>query len=206
MTAFDFRAKISPKPNGAEFVFGPNADDNILKPFYDKGGALIFPFTPTVGFGGTAEYESSEYTHSIYKNQSYNKSYPSEITVTGEFIAQTVPEAEYLMAVMHWLKSITKAYFGVKSGLRSGTPPPVLLFDYLGEQQFNSVPVLITNWNYVLEPDNDYVLVDKWKSYVPTRISISITLEPFYTPSVLRDTFDLDEFRQGKLLSPKGYV
>ena len=198
----DIRCRISAKPSGRAVVYGPQTDSNILNPLYGKNG-LTFPFTPTVQFGGVAEYEEYSFTHSIYKYNAFTKSYPTEISVNGDFTAQTVEEARYLLAVMHFLKSSIKSYFGTSNTTRAGTPPPVLLFNYLGENQFKNIPVVIKNYNYTLEPNVDYVPVvfNNNTSWVPTKINILITLDTYYNPNTLRDKFNLDSFLQGKLLN-----
>lgn len=212
--ALDFRATIKPKPNGARFVFGDRNDEsNILNPFYSYGnGEFVFPYTPMVQFGGISEYEEYAFTHTNYRYFSYNKSYPNEIQITGDFTAQTQQEAEYTLAVMHFLKSIQKSYFGVQAGNLAGTPPPVMLFSYLGRHQFNNVPVIIKDHTYTLENNVDYVPVIKYQTvkdnentYVPTKVTITLTLDTYYTPDKMRDEFNLDDFREGKLLD-KGYI
>ena len=42
-------------------------------------------------------------------------------------------------------------------------------------------------------------------TYVPAKVTITITLDTYYTPDNLRDEFNLDDFREGKLLD-KGYI
>jgi len=200
----DIRCRISAKPSGAEIVYGPKEDSNILRPLWDKNG-LTFPFTPTVTTGGVADYEEYTFTHAQYRYNAYTRSYPTEIVINGDFTAQTQDEARYLLAVMHFLKSATKGYFGSSNTTRAGTPPPVLLFNYLGDNQFKNVPVIIKNFNYTLEPNIDYVPVlvnndPNRKSWVPTKVNILVTVDTYYNPRMLRDTFDLDKFLTGKLL------
>ena len=42
-------------------------------------------------------------------------------------------------------------------------------------------------------------------TYVPTHMNFSISLDSQYVPIKLRNEFNLDEFRQGKLMN-KGYI
>lgn len=207
----DFRCKLYPKPKGADYVFGEDTDTNILKPLIDRG-ALVFPFTPVVTYSGTVDYESYDFTHTNYKYNTFTKAYPSEITLTGTFTAQTTSEAAYMLAAMHFLRATTKSYFGAQgpsssdaTKSKSGTPPPILLFDYLGQYMFQKVPVIITQFTYTLESDVDYVLVVGRDTRVPTQIEITVTLETQYNTKVLRDNFDLDKFRSGELLN-KGFI
>jgi hypothetical protein len=202
MAILDPRARIYAKPQGSEYVFGPNTEDNILRPLIARG--LVFAYTPNVTGGGSADYDEYSFTHSNYKYSAYNKSAPTEITIDGPFTAQTNDEARYLLAVLHFLKSATKSYFGVSDGNRAGTPPPVMLFDYLGETMYKKTPVILKSYQYTLDNDVDYVLVKGWDTYVPAKMMLSITLDFYYNPKVLRDKFSLSDFQQGKYLGVKG--
>jgi len=201
--ANDLRCSLRAKSGGVENVFGARSESNILFPLAQQN-RLYFPYTPTVQAGSTAEYDDYAFAQSAYKYPSYVKSYPKEILVSGDFTAQTVPEARYLLAVMHFFKSILKPYFGASSA-NAGTPPGIILFNYLGDQQFNDVPVIVKDYSYTLEPDVDYVYVEAFNSYVPTKLNISIALETYYNPRRIRDDFNLDDFREGKLFS-RGFI
>jgi hypothetical protein len=211
MSHFDYRARLKPKPDGMSYVFGEDEDSNLLKPLIDQGRALVFPYTPTVLFSGNAEYDEYGFTHSIYPTKSYVKSAPSEIQLTADFTSQTDHEAAHTLACIQFFKSVTKSYFGgqTESAIdRAGTPPPVILFDYMGEFMFKDIPVVVSNYSFTLEPDVDYVPVTYRRNgasrdlatYVPTRMNIAVTLEIVYNTKVVRDKFDLDKFRKG------GYV
>lgn len=191
------RCSLRAKSRGADFVFGPKTESNVMYPLALQE-KLVFPYTPTVQAGSTAEYDEYSFTQSAYKYPSYVKSYPKEILVSGDFTAQTQSEARYLLAVMHFFRSVLKPYFG-SSNERAGTPPGIILFNYLGNQQFKDVPVILKDYTYTLEPDVDYVFIESFETYVPTKINISIALETYYNPRQLRDEFDLDKFRTGEL-------
>jgi len=199
----DYRATI--QPLGSSSIFGENSVD-IMGPLYERN-ALVFPYTPTVMASGNADYEEYNFTHSIYKYSAYSNSSVSEISVTGDFTAQTDNEARYLLACMHFFRSVTKSYFGSSNGALAGAPPPIVKFDYLGDQMYKNVPVIIKNYTHVLEPAVDYVpvVVGNKTSYVPTQVSMTITMELYYNPKLLRDKFNLQDFRNGKLLQD-GYI
>jgi hypothetical protein len=106
---------------------------------------------------------------------------------------------------------------------KAGTPPPVLIFNYLGDYQFNNVPVLVKSFDYTYDASIDYVPVNTSNSilytngvnlpvgtnggytWVPTHIVVQLELDTQYVPITLRDQFNLDSFRQGKLIN-KGYI
>lgn len=208
MSKTDYRAKLKPKLGGSAYVFGNDTPSNILKPLIDQGNELVFPYTPTVLFSGTAEYDQYGFTHSNYSTRSYVKSAPSEIQITAEFTSQTDREAAHTLACIHFFKSVTKSYFGASAGEMAGTPPPIILFDYMGEFMFRDIPVVVSNFSFTLEPDTDFVtvtsrrgdVVTSLETQVPSRMSLAVTLEIVYNTKVVRDTFDLDKFREG------GYV
>ena len=225
MTTYDHRARLQPKNiNRAGDILGEREESNILYPLYSTNGVL-FPYTPSITTGFTAEYDPTPFVHTNYNYNAYVRSYPKDISITADFTAQTNDEALYLLAVMHFFRSVTKSYFGVNPYNKAGTPPPVLLFSYLGEYQFNRVPVIVKAFDYTLPADIDYVPVNTTDSslysagfgvnmsrtngdgytYVPTLLSVSVTLDTQYVPIKLRNEFNLDKFRSGKLMD-KGFL
>lgn len=200
----DMRCSIRAKSSGADIVFGSASDtENVMRPLR-LVKRLVFPYTPTVQTGSAAEYDDYSVMQSAFKYPSFIKSYPKEIVVSGDFTAQTMTEAKYVLAVMQFFKSIVKPYFGATDP-RAGTPPAVVLFNYLGRHQFNDVPVVVKDYSYTLEPDADYVYISDFDSYVPTKLNISITLDTYFNPKVIRDEFNLDDFKTGKLYN-KGFL
>ena len=54
-----------------------------------------------------------------------------------------------------------KSYFGeqaIQDG-KYGTPPPVLIFEYLGHHGFNKVPVILSGYSIELNDSVDYIPV-----------------------------------------------
>jgi len=222
----DQRARLQPKSGRDESlsILGPKDESNILFPLYQTGGVL-FPYTPAITTGSITEYDQTPFVHSNYNYNAYVRSYPKPIGIAAEFTAQSNDEALYLLAVIHFFRSVTKSYFGVNPYNKAGTPPPTLVFNYLGEYQFNNVPVVVKSFDYTLQANVDYVAVDTVQNqiysanmgvslpaansggytWVPTHMNISIELETQYIPIKLRNQFNLDEFRSGKLVN-NGYI
>jgi len=216
----DWRARLRPKDGGKSLFWtgnvtsrntvGPLASgyaapiDYLLAPLHSTNG-LIWQYTPTVMVMGRAEYHISEFQGQNYPVVTYKNTAAPPITVTGDFTANTVAEARYLLGVMHFLKVATKSFFGdssVANGLY-GTPPPVMLFEYMGQHGFNKVPVVITEYNYSLPPDVDYIpvitrVITEETTYIPTAMTISLTLQISHAPHKLRKNFNLNEFTSGK--------
>lgn len=225
MPQIDYRARLQPKSlTDCEDILGPRDPGNILFPLYSTRGVL-FPYTPSITTGNVVDYDLSTFIHTNYGYNAYIKSYPKPISMTAEFTAQTNDEALYLLSVLHFFRSVTKSYFGINPYNKAGTPPPTLLFNYLGDYQFNNVPVIIKSFDYTYEAGIDYVPVYTGSNelysnqigvslpsgssggytYVPTHMSVSLEMDTQYVPIRMRNDFNLDEFRQGKLIG-KGYI
>jgi hypothetical protein len=211
MDTVDWRARIRPKKGGERWAYGlydpdnPTEDkiDSVLKPLQDKGG-IVFPYTPDIFLAASVDYNESTQQGTNYPFYTYINSRPTTLPITGTFTANTIEEAQYMLAIFHFLRSITKAFYGdsaVKTGFY-GTPPPVLLFEYLGEFGFNKVPVIIRNYNFQLPPNVDYVPVKygDTTTMMPTETSIMIELAPQYTYRKTRKKFNLGEFTSGRAL------
>ena len=74
-----------------------------------------------------------------------------------DFTAQDVFEANYLLAVIHFFRSITKMFYGQDENPKNGTPPPLCYLTGLGAFQFDNHPLAVTNFTYSLPTDVDYI-------------------------------------------------
>jgi hypothetical protein len=201
------RARLGPSPRALKQLLGSPACGNILRPLWETNG-ILFPYTPTITFGAIANYNNFHFTHSNYQYHNFQNSAPSEISLTATFTAQTNDEGRYMLAVLTFLRYATMMEFGVQRPDVAGTPPPVLKFNYLGGHMFNNVPVIVNNFSYTLEDGVDYVPVrlgDGVDTSVPTKITMLITLLVQQSPRNVRENFNLDEFKQGRLID-KGFI
>lgn len=131
-------------------------NNQILSPLRQTNG-VIFPYTPQIQVTHTANYDAQEITHSNYKLYFYKNSSVENIQIMGEFTAQDTYEANYLLAVIHFFKSVTKMFYGKDENPVNGTPPPICYLDGFGTYQFNKHPLLISNFSYTLPTDVDYI-------------------------------------------------
>jgi len=216
---FDWRARIRPKKGGEDFAYGTkdakgNDKASILSPLKERGG-LVFPYTPNIFLQGQVDYDEHSQHGSNYPFYTYINSKPPTLPVQGQFTANTLEEAQYLLAIFHFLRSITKGYYGdsaVEQGFY-GTPPPVMIFEYLGHYGFNKVPVIIRSFNFQLPDGVDYVPVryknpqigEETVTYMPTETDIMIEMVPQYTLKKLRKRFDLNAFTRGEDFN-KGFI
>jgi hypothetical protein len=206
--AKDWRARIRPKKGGEDWAYGiksgkQGAKDqkSILQPLKDRGG-IVFPYTPNLYLQASVDYNEAMQHGSNYPFYTYMNSRPPTLPLQGQWTANTTEEAQYLLAVFHFLRTVTKAFYGdasVKNGTY-GTPPPVLLFEYLGEFGFHKVPVVIRSYNFQLPDGVDYVPVKygDTTTYMPTETDIMIEMAPQYTYKKLRKRFDLSRVTSGK--------
>ena len=185
-------------------------------PVSSSGGStktlgFIWPYTPTINTNVSVEYATTGIVNSPYQYNNYIRGNAPSITVSGQFSANTVQEATLLLAILQFLRSVTKQRFGTSEYL-PGSPPQVCYFTAYGKYMFKNVPVVIQNFNMDLPETVDYVYVpNPYESNredttgVPTLMTISITFLIQYRPSDVRKEFNMRDFTQGKL-SNKGYI
>jgi hypothetical protein len=150
----DWRVRLS-LATGANYLYKGDTP-GILAPLIKTDG-VVFPYTPTVNVSYNANYDGVLPTHSNYKIQQYISSAVDNITVTCDFTAQDTFEANYLLATIHFFKSMTKMFYGQDQNPQNGTPPPMGFFYGLGAFQMDNHPVAITNFTYNLPNNVDYI-------------------------------------------------
>lgn len=176
---------------------------NILNPLAQTNG-MVWMYTPTVTVSGAVDYNSYDPVHSNQEFAAYTRTRATSIQIDGEFSAQNMDESAYLLACIHFLRTVTKMNFGQSTN--AGTPPPILLLSGYGEYMFNDLPVILEQYNITLPQDVDYVRINQFTdTYVPSRMNISVSLKVQNTPAKNR-TFNIDEFRSGKLMKKKGWI
>jgi hypothetical protein len=172
----DWRVRIS-LATDAKYLYGAD-NPGILGPLKNTSG-VIFPYTPSIQVNYTAKYDSHLPAHSNYQIHSYQGSTVEGLSVTGDFTAQSVVEANYMLAVIHFFRSATKMFYG-KDDSYKGTPPPLLYLSGYGQYQFDNHPMVLTSFTYTLPPDVDYI--DAYSSHDGSSPGISksgVSLSPF---------------------------
>ena len=148
------RVRLALAPN-ASYLY-KDTNNTLLKPLRDTDG-IIFPYTPSISVQYNATYDQSVLTHSNYKIFQYTGSSVDSVTIGCDFTAQDTFEANYLMAVIHFLRSVTKMFYGQDHDPKPGVPPPLCYLTGLGAFQFDAHPLAITSFNYQLPTDVDYI-------------------------------------------------
>lgn len=152
----DWRVRLSLAP-GANYLYKVgDGQAGILNPLQKTDG-VIFPYTPSISVTYTAGYDSSDIVHSNYKVFQYKGSSVDNLQITGEFTAQDTTEANYLLAVIHFFRSVTKMFYGQDENPKNGVPPPLLYLSGMGTYQYDAHPLAITNFTYSLPTDVDYI-------------------------------------------------
>lgn len=165
-------------------------------------GGVVFPYTPQITFSSRANYTQIDPVHTNYPILAYKNSQIDDITIAGDFSAETNEDAYYWLCAVTFFKTATKMFYG--QGPNAGNPPVICHLSGYGTNMFNNVPVVVTSFNLNLEEDVNYIKcsvpgeVDA--TWVPIVSKLSVTLKPIYNRRNLRE-FDLRAYAQGNLTS-----
>jgi len=230
----DWRVKLTLPPKSdlqAEFF---NDDNKVMAPLAPFGG-MVFPLTPSVIVQHSAAYNPMAVTHSNYPFYAYQNSESSSLTIVGEFPVQNYQDAQAWVATMHFLRTVTKMFFGGTDEKR-GNPPPVLYLNGYGEHVFNNVPVVVTTFNCELTQGVDYISTLQNRTdvssikqseieyignertdvvtpsadnvpvgWAPTSSNFTIQIQPVYSRDAVKE-FSLDKFAKGQLTGGKNGI
>jgi hypothetical protein len=148
----DWRVTLRLAP-GATYLY--NAPDaGLLQPLKTTNG-VIFPYTPTIGTAYKANYDTYDLTHSNYRGYFYKNSYTDAVSLKATFTAQSTADAAYVLAVIHFFRSVTKMFYGQDA--QRGSPPPLVFLSGLGDYQFNNHPCVVSSFSYNLPAEVDYI-------------------------------------------------
>jgi hypothetical protein len=213
----DFRAKLTIPAGNSQLRKDFFEDNNLLYPLRDIGG-VVFPLTPSILLQHQAQYNPLASTHSNYPFYAYENSEVSSFSCIGDFPVQNIEDARAWVATLHFLRTVTKMFFGRSTN--QGNPPPVLRFNAYGDHVFKNVPVIVTNFtveltqnvDYISTKDGEYnqqgidrnlgdgidddVIATKYTSWAPALSTFSIQLQPIYSRSATKN-FSLQEFVKG---------
>jgi hypothetical protein len=146
--ANDWRARLS-LANWTSFKSSP-----VLKPLKDAGG-LILPYTPKITIASSASYQPIDTVHTNYQFQAFKNSDPGHIQIEGPMYVEDATQGLYWIAMVHYLRSLTKMFAGNDS--KAGNPPPVIFFNAYGNFVFKNVPVVVTKMSITMPNDCDYI-------------------------------------------------
>jgi hypothetical protein len=212
----DWRVKLS-IPNVSPFDSAP-----MLQPLRETGG-LVFPYTPTIIVAHSANYNAIAPTHTNYPYFAYQNSQVDQLVITGDFFVQNGTEARYWAGALHYLRSMTKMFFGGEAST-IGAPPPIAKLNGYGEHIFNDVPVVITQFTIDLPQDVDYISMGLPKTasdqsqtgntasdkrnfvgWAPSQSLITVTVQPVYSRRDIAQ-FSLKKYVNGGYLGDGGFI
>lgn len=158
------RVRLRPKPDGRAIsqIYGSAEGGGLMRPLIDTKG-MVFPYQPVITYQQEVLYSQMEMVHTNQDIYSYVRTPALKLTVDGEFTCQNQEEGRYSLACVHFLRTVTKMWFGGESETsiaKQGTPPPVLLFDAYGQYMFNNLPVIVTQFSVTLPKEVDYFPVE----------------------------------------------
>ena len=224
----DHRVRLSAMRGQENQIYGlSDRTGNILTPLHATNG-MIFPYTPTVQVSQDTSWQTADLEQTNYDILSFQKSSSATFSVTGKYTVQNQREGEYLLAVLHFLRTVSKSYFGAqdveqfvapqtdastdetvartRSEGKAGLPPPVLLFSGYGNMMFNQINVVVKSHSWSFEEGQDMIrirLPNEGEVWLPPVMTVSLTLSMQQNTERLREEFKLDEFRTGALLNNK---
>lgn len=168
----DWRVKLTLPTDGQlrQVFFGGN--NTIMRPLSSFNG-IVFPLTPSIVIQHTASYNPMAMTHSNYPFYAYGHSEVSAITVIGDFPVQNSEDARHWVATLHFLRAVTKMFFGGAENSLKGNPPPILQLNGYGNHVFHNVPVIVTSFTVDLRNSVDYISTDQSRSFTDTRGNVS---------------------------------
>jgi hypothetical protein len=168
-------------------AFGGGGDGDWRPKLTCALGTFVFPYTPTIGISGGAQYEEVPITHQNYSFFAYQNSKAESITVSGPFFVEDASQAQVWIQSVNFLRAATKMF-------QDGNPPIIMKFNAYGNYVFKDIPVIVKNYSVDMPNSVDYI--NTGSSHVPIKSSFSVTLQPIYSREKVK-TFNLQSFING---------
>jgi hypothetical protein len=163
-------------------------------------GGLLFPYQPDITYSQSANYSPYDLPHTNYTFHAYSNTPSPTLQLTAQFTNTTQEEHSYTMGVLHFLRSITKMFYGlgdVSNTPSAGTPPAVCKFYSYGRQMFDNVPVLIGGFSTTLDSNVD--LIEYNGVALPAVMTIAMDLLVSVNPAKQKTRFSKNAFLRGNL-------
>ena len=163
-----------------------------------RTSGVVFPNQPDIVYNQSVNYTPYNLTHTNYTTHAYSGTPSPTLQVTAQFSNVTIEEHNYTQGVIHFLRSVTKMFYGLgdlNQVPTAGTPPPVLRFSAFGETQFNQVPVLVGNVSIPYQSDTD--LVEHNGVSLPAIQTIALDLLVTVNPAKQKALYSTHQFING---------
>tara|TARA_B100000900_G_scaffold413476_1_gene437558 strand:+ start:380 stop:982 length:603 start_codon:yes stop_codon:yes gene_type:complete len=186
------RVKLTLKRNAPSLYFnGPAAPLQVHR-------GIMFPIQPDITYSQSVSYSAYDLTHTNYTYQAYRNTPSPDIQLTCQFASVTDDEARYTYAVLHFLRSVSKMFFGLNQNSPvAGTPPPVLNFSAFGQKQFNNIPVVVTQFSTTYDSNVDLKLFDG-DTQIPVMMNMFVGLAVQQNPDRQKSKFTTNDFISGR--------
>jgi hypothetical protein len=181
----DWRARLSLAPDAKYLYKVPPGEVGILGPLQATDG-VIFPYTPAISVTYSAGYDASDLIHSNYKVYQYKGSSVDTVSITADFTAQDTTEANYVLAVIHFFRSVTKMFYGQDKNPFNGVPPPLCYLSGFGAYTFDAHPLVVTNFTYATPTEVDYIRAGSQTNQPGVNISQQKPVLNTFVPSTVR--------------------
>tara|TARA_Y100001954_G_scaffold205967_1_gene228332 strand:+ start:861 stop:1469 length:609 start_codon:yes stop_codon:yes gene_type:complete len=168
----------------------------LLSPLRPHGG-IMFPIQPDVIYSQGVNYSPYDMAHTNYTYMAYRNTPSPDLQLTAQFASVTEDEARYTYSVIHFLRSVTKMFYGLgQKTPAAGTPPPVLEFSTFGDKQFSNIPVVVTTFSTTYDSNVDLKLFDG-DTQIPVLMTIFIQLAVQINPDKQKRTFTTSNYISG---------
>lgn len=164
---------------------------------------MLFPYTPTINFSQAVNYAELQLVHSNTDYAAYVRTPSVTISISGKFTVQNQAEGIYSLACIHFLRTVSKSYFGAKDAANAGLPPPVLVLNGYGNYIFNNLAVILKShsWTFDDSADGIDIVFGNNRARLPALFTISCELQVIQTPQRMRNTFTFGDFASGQLMN-----
>ena len=139
----------------------------------------------------------------------YQASNVSDISMFGEFTSENGTDARYVLAVITFLRAVTKMFSNTDD--LSGNPPPVLRLSGHGQYMLPSVPVVVNTVSITMPNNVDYITIPTGPvgqsgnvitTRVPKSLDINIGMTPVYSRAQIKQ-FGVERLADGQLVGGK---
>jgi len=192
----DWRVRLSLAPQ-SDYLYNAK-QPGILQPLQVTNG-IIFPYTPKIDISYKSNYAPYDLTHANFKGYFYQNSQVPTVTITANFTAQDTQQANYLLAVIHFLRSAGKMFYGQDA--EKGSPPPLLFLSGFGQYQFNKHPCVLSDFTYSLPDDVDYI-----RAQVTNNVNLPATAQNVLQQSVATNNIFSSIQRLANAFTTKGAI
>ena len=232
----DWRVRLSIPPSAAELrsaIFGASTGSSQILDPLRKSDGMFWPLTPSVIIQHSANYNALAQTHSNFPFQAYQNSQVDQINIIGEFPVQNSSDAKHWVATVHFLRTVTKMFFGREQNQDlKGNPPPILFLNGYGDHVFKNIPVIVNTFNVELRSGIDYISTSQPRTFgksgstydaafedqsytdrtakgendttwAPTLSNISVLITPVYSRQSVSE-FSLSEFAKNGQINVRG--